>query len=295
MKARHILGAMGFVLTLLADAAVAATPVKVIDTPAKEASGGIAEGWVGWSTFTNGAWKAFVRPDGASARKIPTADSAFIGDIVLDGPRAGQAVFWQFEGLDGQIKFYDLDTRNVLHAPAGVNTRKSEEFASASGDYMLFGRGPVSAVFQTQVNLYRFSTNRTRRIASANEPILTSDQVNGDYVAYTRCRNPCSVTRYRVSTGRSLKMPAPPVGRANYYGAVLPDGTVYYVQGNQRQCGKNTKMLRLRDGNVTTVTNMPDGIEMSALSADVVGGGPVVVFTRFNCATGRTGVYKVAG
>ena len=46
MKARHILGATGFVLTLLADAAVAATPVKVIDTRAKEASVD-REVWVG--------------------------------------------------------------------------------------------------------------------------------------------------------------------------------------------------------------------------------------------------------
>lgn len=280
-------------VAMTAISAWAATPVKLVDTKADESSPTSADGWLAWSVWNRSAGRdiAWLDPSGPEdPRKVPTTASAYVGDIVLDGPRAGEAVFFQFEGKNGQIKFYDLATRDVLNAPSGINTSKSEEYPSASGDYLLFGRGPLGEDFVRQVLLYRFSTEKVTTVASSTQPFLIPDQVNGDYLVYTRKYD---VYRRQISSGTTIRIPAAPDGRANYFGGVLPDGTAFFVQGSATTCGKNTKIMRLRNGNVSSIASVPDGYEIANLSAEEIGAETHIVFSRLSCKNLYGGIYEV--
>jgi hypothetical protein len=274
----------------------ASTPLKVVDTAADETTPTIAPGWLAWSRDNGKRYVVRVRRDGGTF-SIPSPYDAFPGSVILRGPRANQVVFWEFAHRgNGRIRFYDIATGDVRAAPKGVNTTKSEELASASGDYLLFARGPVGTANDTRVILYRFSTHRFRTIASSTQPVLTADDVTGDFAVYTRCAaTTCDVIRYRISTGRRVVMPHAPEGRANYFGAVLGNGTVYYAQGSFIQCGGAVDLERRRNGHVTSIATLANGTDASSLDVARIADRPVVAFQRIVCATGKGGIYRVAG
>jgi hypothetical protein len=284
-------------VSMLSWPASPSTPYKVVDTAADETTPAIAPGWLAWSRDNGKKYVALVRPAGGTARRIPSPYDAFPGDVILRGPHANQVVFWEFAHRgNGRIRFFDIASGKVRAAPAGVNTTKSEELASVSGDYMVFARGPVGAVNDTRVILYRFSTHRLRTIASSTDPVFTADDVTGDWVVYTRCETTtCNVIRYRISTRHRVVMPPAPKGRANYFGTVLANGTVYYAQGSFNRCGGAVALQRRRDGHVTTIATLASGADASSLDVARLGSGPVVVFQRIVCATGKGGIYRVAG
>ncbi len=274
----------------------ASTPYKMVDTAADETTPAIAPGWLAWSRDNGTKYVARLRHAG-TIRRIPSPYDAFPGTVILHGPHAGQVVFWEFAKRgNGRIRFYDIDTHRVLRAPKGVNTTKSEELASVSGDYMLFARGPVGAANDTRVILYRFSTHRFRTIASSRKPVFTADDVTGDFAVFTRCSHAtCNVIRYRISTRTRVRMPAAPAGRANYFGTALANGAVYYAQGSFIRCGGAVRIERARRGHVTTIATLADGADASSLDAATIAGRHVVAFQRIVCATGKGGIYRVAG
>jgi hypothetical protein len=297
---RRIISIIVGLVLVGATAAQAASPVKIIDTKgADETPGAIADGWVAWSANTaanQNLYHGYVKPDGGAVRKIPVKAGVNVGSIATDGPRAGELSFELLNKTGSDIKFYDLSTKAIRNPPAGVNTSKREWNPSASGDYLLFGRGPTKTYASTTVLLYRFSKARFITVASSAKSVFTADQVNGDYVAYTKCTaTACDVYRYRISNQKTVRVPRAPTGRANYWSAVLPDGTTYWVQGNFNKCGKNTKILRWKSGTPTTVVSVPDGIELVGLEAQVVGASPVVIFGEYACKSGDYGLYKVDG
>jgi hypothetical protein len=275
----------------------ASTPLKVVDTPADETTPTLAPGWLAWSRDDGKRYVVRLRPDGGAARSIPSPYDAFPGSVILRGPHANQVVFWEFAHRgNGRIRFYDIATGEVRAAPKGVNTTKSEELASVSGDYLLFARGPVGAGNDTRVILYRFSTQRFRTIASSTEPVLTADDVNGDFAVYTRCgAATCNVIRYRISTGQRVVMPAAPEGRANYFGTVLGNGTVYYAQGSFIRCGGAVDLERRRNGHMSSIATLANGADASSLDVARIANRPVVAFQRIVCATGEGGIYRVLG
>jgi hypothetical protein len=285
------------VVAILSGTGSAATPFKIVDTAADETTPAIAPGWLAWSHDNGKRYVALVRPTGGTARRIPSPYDAFPGSVILGGPHANQVVFWEFaQRGNGRIRFYDIATRDVHSAPKGVNTAKSEELASVSGDYMLFARGPVGAGNDTQVILYRFSTHRFRTIASSTDPVLTADDLTGDFAVYTRCgTTTCNVIRYRISTGHRVRMPPAPNGRANYFGAVLGNGTVYFAQGSFTRCGGTVRLERRRNGHVATIATLANGADASSLDVAKLGDRPVVAFQRIVCATRKGGIYRVAG
>jgi The Golgi pH Regulator (GPHR) Family N-terminal len=298
VRSGRAVGIIGLlIVAILSGRGSASTPIKVVDTAADETTPAIAPGWLAWARDTGKKYEALVRPTGGTARTIPSHFDAFPGSVILGGPHADQVVFWEFARRgNGRIRFYDLVTRDVHAAPKGVNTTKSEELASVSGDYLLFARGPAGAGNDTRVILYRFSTRRFRTIASSTEPVFTADDVTGDFAVYTRCGSTtCNVIRYRISTGRRVVMPAAPRGRANYFGAVLGNGTVYYAQGSFSRCGGAFGIERRRAGHVTAIATLANGADASGLDVARIGDRPVVVFQRIVCATGKGGIYRVAG
>jgi hypothetical protein len=284
-------------VVLLSGGATAATPIKIIDTKADESHPSVADGWEAWSANTQAHRKALhghVRPTGGSITRIPSKGHVEIGNIITDGPHAGQVVFRTDAGGDYNIRFYDLATGEVSKPPSEVNTTKYEEDPSVSGDYLSFTR---YARGSWNVWLYRFSTDSLVKVAAG---INFHPQVNGDFVAFSHCKSykvgSCKVVyRYKISTERLKKMPDPAKsGRANYYAAVGSDGTMYWVEGGAIKCGAKTKIRRWQAGTLSTLWTAPDGLEIAHLQADTLVGTSTLAFTRYVCSTTRTGVYGVA-
>jgi hypothetical protein len=281
-------------VALTAASAWAATPVKVIDAGnVIERDPSAADGWLGWTANTVASpnrYGGYVRPTGGAVTKIRHKGDVVLEEIVVGGPHEGEVLFWTNDTGDGDLKFYDLDTGAITNAPAGVNTAKRESTASASGDYLAFGRHTSRSTYD--IFLYRFSTGRLKKIVPG---WFFVTQLNGNYLAYMRCvTRTCDAWRYSIAKDRSIKMPEAPEGRANYYPAVLADGSMFWVQGNNDLCGKNTKIVRRSStGNITTIWNAPDGTEIADLEAKIVGGSPVLMIAERNCATEDLGVYRI--
>jgi hypothetical protein len=119
--------------------------------------------------------------------------------------------------------------------------------------------------------------------------------VNGDYVAFARCRGLCAIYRYRIST-RTTRQITNRIGSLRLTSpAVLSDGTVYYVKGDN-DCGGGVKLQRFRNGHVTTVRTFPDWIDVGHLEARILDGRPVVIFTRELCKWhAPLGIYRING
>ena len=282
-------------VSLLVGSADATTPVKIIDTKADESHPSVADGWQAWSANTPAHRKAlngYVRPTGGPIRGIPVKGHVRVGNVVTDGPHAGQVVLWTDAGGNGNIRFYDLSTANVSTASPKVNTAKWEEAPSVSGDYLAFTR---YAGGSWNLMLYRFSTGVLVKIVSGG---VFEPQVNGDFVAFSRCLSAngasCKVVyRYTISTAQLKKMPAPAAGRANYYAAVSSDGTTYWVEGSATKCGIKVRLRQWNGGTLSTLWAAPGGVEIAHLQADILTGMPVLAFTRYVCSSTRTGVYRL--
>jgi len=285
------------VVVLIAGTALAATPVKVLDTKgAREESGSRIDGWLTWEQNSKAhphTFGAYVRPDGGSAVRIPIKGKSNQPELIQTGPRAGQVIF-QAQGFgNGDIRFYDPNTKTVLKAPRGINTARQEFAPRSDGDYLAFDR--VRANGSWNVMLYQYSTKKLTVIGH-NRSV---GQVNGDYIALFVCtRTTCNVWRYQISTKQLKKAPSAPSGRANYWSGVASDGTLYWVQGSYSKCGIHTKIKQETGTTVTTVLKVPNGIELSSLEARTLTGGAQVLFTRIQCtAAGKisnTGLFKVS-
>jgi hypothetical protein len=300
MARKALIVAVATSFVLVASIALAATPRKVIDAAKYPEEAGIREeGWLGWTKIlaNQGTADAYLKRGGDPKFRIPTPHPAFLGGITFEGPRADQAVFWQFRRAgSGQIQFVDLNGGEILNAPEGVNTTRSEELATVSGDYLLFGRGGRFKGLQDRIMLYQFSTDQMRTLATTQGAKLSAGQVNGDYATWSQCSNTtCQVTRLNLSTDGKVKPPAAPQGRANFDSAVATNGTLFWVQSDHNQCGNGSKIMRLRNGNVATIATLPDGVEADGLYAWSNGAKIFVVFTRSICGRGAAGIYQVVG
>lgn len=283
-------------VVLLAGPTLAATPVKVRDVAGvKEWGGSAIDGWFAWEANTKAhprVFKVYVRPDGGQVQRVALRGTSRVPSLIPSGPRSGQVVFQALDLHKGDIRFYDPVADAVLRAPKTINTSKHEEFPEVDGDYLTFDRYGTSG---WDTVLYRFSAKTSVVIGHR----MIAGQLNGDYAVYWKCStSTCDVERYRISNEGSTTMPAAASGRANYWPAVMADGTVYYVQGSRTRCGRNTKILRFHAGTVTTVATMPDRTELASMEARTVNGVDQLLVTELTCGSNGairdTGIYSIA-
>jgi hypothetical protein len=284
-------------LGLIALPALAASPIKVRDAARiKEWGGSAIDGWSAWEANTEAhpaVFKVSVRPDGGSVQRIPMSGTTRVGDLITSGPRAGQIVFQASDLRKGDIRFYDPVGDTVHRAPKGINTNAREEFPEAEGDYLVFDR---TARAGWKTILYRFGTKTSTIIGRR----MRAGQLNGDYAALWSCtKTTCDVRRYRISTARFIKVPGAPPGTANYWPAVMGDGTLYYVRGSFSRCGRGTKILSFSHATgVTTIAKLPNGTDLAAMEARTVGGVDQLLVTEITCGPSGsitdTGIYAVA-
>jgi len=281
-----------FAVLLLAGTATAATPIKIIDEKGiAEFSASVTDGWESWTANSlahPNQNHGYVRPTGGPATKIPIGGDVRTGGIITTGAYAGKIAVRSDLGGDQNISFYDLTTGVVSAPPPGVNSAADDFAPSVSGDYLAFVRGSKLR----NLRLYRLSTGKTIVLQSGVYRV----QVNGDYVIYDFCtRRTCVVARYRISTGRTVRAPAPAPGRANYDPAVAGDGTMYWVEGAAKYCGKHTKIRTLIGNTVVTLWSAPAGGEVGYLELDTLGGNPTLSYSLALCpySSNRWGAYRI--
>lgn len=274
--------------------ASAATPIKIIDTKANaEYRPSVADGWETWSGFAITHPKrdhhGYVRPTGGAITKIPVRGNVSTGNIITDGPHAGQVVFRNDASGNDNIRFYDLTAGTVSNAPKAVNTSKDEWSPTVSGDYLAFIRGSKAG----NLFLYRFSTDTLTKIRSG----VYAAVLNGDYLAFSSfcTRTTCSVARYQLSTGTSVRMPRAASGRSQYHAAVAADGTMFWVEGSYSHCGRHTK-IRMKGGStVSTLWAAPAGDEVDFMLVSLLGGNPTLTYSLAKCpySSNRWGAYRI--
>lgn len=288
-------------VSLTLSTTVAGASIRVHDTRVNEQWASMDGDWLAWTTDRGVSW---VRHKGSEPRRLPDRYTA-VGSIKLDRPFAGSLWFARSPAgtpnpcCPSNIRRYDLRTHQVVHAPPGVNTHFSEFNVTASGDYLLFGRSHFSSEFTGEdVILYRLSTGNARKIASMRgDTRVRPGQVNGDFAVYARCKNLCGVFRYRISTRTTRKITERIGSLRQLWPAVLPDGTVYFVKGNNEP-GGGVKLNRFRNNHVTTIKTFPDRVDIGRLEARMVGGTPMVLFTRIvfkPSGFADSGIYRVKG
>jgi hypothetical protein len=273
--------------------ASAATPIKIVDRPrVAEYSPSVSDDFTVWSADTverEGHFHGYVLPAGGTVTQIPVRGDVRTGGIITSGTYAGQIPLRQDGKGDAEIRFYDLAGGTLSNPPAGVNTSRDEFAPSVSGDYLAFIRG----INTRNLFLYQFSTQQFTKLASD----VARVQVNGDYVGYSVfCSAPCrSIVRYQISTATTAKLSAPRAGRSDYDAAVTADGTIFFVEGAARICGRRTKIRTWNGSTVSTVWRAPDGHEVGFMNLDTLGGLPTLSYSLAVCpySSERWGAYRI--
>jgi hypothetical protein len=293
-----VLSGFAFGWLAVASVALAVTPVGVRTTGLTELEPAAAPGYFAWSQNSNARpnhFDVFVKPHGASRIRVnPHHTTASIYGGAIDGTTL---VFsqWRRGERNADLKFFDLLTHE-RSTPSGVNTRKSEEGASLSGDWVLFRRGTRSSITE-RIILRNLVTQEQRVLDVAAGPYAQPANVAGNYAVWFRCYGVtrCRTFLYDIGAETATKL-SNPNRRAQYAPAVTADGTVYLVEAKNAICRDvRSRVFRYPLGQPRErILTMPHNRDPAIMSALVHGGGSTTLyFDRYNCRRFTSDIYKV--
>lgn len=297
--------------SLVGSAALAATTAVIDDPHVDERDPSTSDDYIVWTANSESRpfhYNSFVRPHGGGprVRVNPLGTQSFYSSI--DG---STVVYQQDEGGgDADLRFFDAESGIAGPMPDGVNSRNLEEDPTLSGDWLLYTWTNVNHVgfadARRKVILFNLATVHRRVLVDVpwTRSYVVAGQVSGDWATFDSCRfdfqafryYECDVVRYRISTGRAVRLPNP--GRQQYAGSVTSDGTVYFVRtagSTHWRCGAESKILRYPVGGRTElVGDLPDGRDALATFAfEEANDSTVLSFQRLNCGTGLGGIYRI--
>lgn len=270
------------------------TTKAVLNASATEIEPSVGDGYFGWAQASNAHPKhfnVFAKPDGGSRFKV-NADgtTGFASDI-----DSTTFVFSQRSGKRaGNIRFFDLDSKTPVSVPAGVNTRLLETGGKLAGGDLLFGRYSNSS---GKIYLFDHATQQLTLLDSIAAPgFVQTGDIDGGFAAWIRCRRAahCRAFVYDLATKETTPVPNPQQ-RSQYAVSLADDGTVYFGESSNINCGKSLAVWRWdhplgsrerlfgvgrrRDIAVTTPVENLDG-------------STTVYYDRFNCRSGAVDIFK---
>jgi hypothetical protein len=139
---------------------------------------------------------------------------------------------------------------------------------------------------------------RTLSTITRATQFLQSDQINGNWVTYTRCAPNCNVRLYDIGaqTTTTLAKPVTTAPRQQYAGAVTSTGAVYLIRSGPK-CGQQVRIVRYDAGDPqlgTIVAVIAKGYDVAISHARENPDASVDVFyDRVNCSTGKFNIIKV--
>jgi hypothetical protein len=284
--------------TVAAVATAAVPPVAVKATSRNEkmpASDGLWLAWAESRATTPSPFDVWAQRGETAPWKVnPAGTQGYAG-----GVDAGRLAYQQIRGATADIRLYDLERKQQLRLPSGVNTRRRECCATLTGDWLLFTRGAPKVTTTQLVVLTNLRSGRIRVLDSlrSRRGVLTTGQVSESHAVWLKC-NPhprCRIVRYELSGGRTSVVPT---GTNVYAPSVSDLGTVFYAR-RTAGCGQTVQIVRQPQvGPAEVLASLPSGEDVSSTYADA----PVpkdlampawVFFAKFKCQGGRSDVYKV--
>lgn len=296
-------------LGTIAIVAFAATSEVVLDDPAvQESTPSASDGYFVWTANSEANPNRFhsylMAGAGSPVRIDPAGAQSY--SAAIDGTTI---VYQEYKtSEDDDLWFFDAVTQDRSAPPVGVNTANVEFRPTLSGDWLLFTRTNANRVAWRdawhKVVLFDVSTSTSIVLQElpSRSTYLVSDQVNGDWATFESCgfRDgqfvDCQVFRYQISTGELVQIANP--GVQQYAGALSGDGTVYLVRTRNRDhwaCGSHTKLVRSPvDGPEAVIATLPDGMDaLETFALDETDGSTTMYFNRFECRSGRVGIYRI--
>jgi hypothetical protein len=247
-------------------------------------------------------YDAFVKEGSDPLVKLNATGQGWTGGI--DYPFVA---YQQISGGQSDLYFFNISTSE--RTPAyDVNSPQWEwhpTFQGAPNDYeMLFNRDALNSPTQRVIYLHHAdpSVHDGRILSTITKAthFLQSDQINGNWVTYTRCAPNCNVRLYDIGAQTTTTMPKPVTTspRQQYAGAVTSTGAVYLVRSGPK-CGQQVRIVRydpaVPDPQLgTIVAVIAQGYDIAISHARENPGGSVDVFyDRVNCSTGKFNIIKV--
>lgn len=186
----------------------------------------------------------------------PGTDAANGG---IDGSRL---VYQQWKG--GESDIFEFDLRTGKRKRMGVvSSGRWEYWPSISGDWLLYGRRTNSGL--REILLQDVTGGQPKLLDYKTTPNafeLAPGQVSGDFAVWNRCgRERCDVFRYKISTGKTTKVPNKR-GVRHQAPSVTPEGTVYFIASGNR-CGADVSVKRWNGEHLTAISALPDGRDSS--------------------------------
>ena len=285
-------------LWLVAPASALLTAESVRTTRAYETTPAAAGEYVAWAQAPyaeRGRYVVFVKQGTAPRVRVNPVGVAFVGGFDLPSHRL---VYQQIYRGQSNLKFFDLNTRNITNPPIGVNTGQWECCASLSGNRLLFNRESLSTPTR-RVMLRELTGGETQlAVVRRDKYFVSADQLNGDFAVWTKCTERCNVFRRDLATMITRVMPKPETKPAKdqFGSSVASDGTVYFVRSGPG-CGTGVRIVRFGTGDGPygrVVARLRAGRDvLSTYLAEKPGGSVEVFYDRIICRTKQTDIFKI--
>jgi hypothetical protein len=289
-----ILGA-SVVLVAASAAAAAVTTEAVLDSPAYEVEPYVGNGYLAWAQASEtrpARFNVYARPDAGSRFKVnPRGTVGFATNI-----DETTLVFSQRPrpGAPGNVRLYDLVGRTASNPPAGVNTKRySEAGGKLLGNTLLFARYSRSA---NKIFLFDLVTHERKLLDSISRPgYAQTGDVDGGLATWIRCRRFAHCQTFVYDLAAETKTPVPnPQHRSQYAVSLADDGTVYFGESTNINCGDSLAIWRYDVGGAREKLfgfrrNRDIAVTTPIENLD---GSTTVYYDRFNCNTGAADIFK---
>jgi hypothetical protein len=293
---RHwILGAACLVLLAAPAATAAVTTEAVLDSPAYEVEPYIGNGYFAWAQASEAhpaRFNVYALPDAGSRFKVnPKGTVGFATDI-----DSTTLVFSQRPrpSAPGNVRFYDLVGRTASNPPAGVNTRRYREAGGKLfGNSLLFARLSGSAV---KIFLFDLVTHERKLLDSIARPgYAQTGDVDGGLAAWIKCKRfaHCNTFVYDLAAETKTRVPNPQ-RRSQYAASLADDGTVYFGESTNIDCGNSLAIWRWDVGGAREkLFGFQSGRDIAVTTpVENLDGSTTIYYDRFNCNTGAADIFK---
>jgi hypothetical protein len=282
--------ATGIVLVLAILVVAPPAMAGVVDQPVKTTSanelGGAADGaWLGWSeapSSSPAAYRALASKQGASPISLgENGKVAFMGGIT-----GTTAVFQQRQTVENtDIYRFALEQEHRTKFGTKVNTANFEFRPSLSEGRLLFGRLVFGTHTET-IRVFTLASAKTRVLDTIHSDATHSvapGQISGKFAVWHRCAPKCNSFLWNRQADTITKL-VNGSGKNQWWPAVAPNGTVYYVREGV-QCDSVAKIVKdPRNGPPVVIFTLPNGTTASHLSVDDVGAmGRNVFYSENDC------------
>jgi hypothetical protein len=265
----------------------------VLNTSAYEAGPSSGNGYFGWTQASDAhptRFTVFAKPDGGSRFKVnPDGTDGFASDIDSATFVYGQ----RSRKRRGNVRFFDLVSKTASNPPAGVNTRRLETGGKLAGDDLLFARYSKSG---GKIYLFDLVTQKMTLLDSISPPgyVQTGD-VDGGFAAWIRCRRfaHCNAYVYELATKARTRVPNPQ-HRSQYAVSLADDGTVYFGESSNINCGNSLAVWRYDVGGARERLFGLKRFRDIAVTTPIenLDGSTTIYFDRYNCRSGAVDILK---